>query len=379
MERRSFLSRASVGAGVGATLIAAPAITRAALPAVRWRCAQGFPAALDTVFGSSVDTAKRISDATDGRFQITIAPPGEIVPMPGIVDAVAGGVVECGYIFPGWYVGQDPAWSFGAVIPFGMNFRQMNAWWFHGGGRAMYNDWLRPRGMQYILAGNTGAQMGGWFRREIRTPADVKGLRFRIAGLGGNVWAAAGAVPQQIAGGEIYSALERGTIDAAEFIGPHDDERLGFHRVARFYYHPGWWEGNSGLGWLISSRAWDALPAEYRQIFTAAAHEGIADLMARYDARNTVALRRLIAGGVQLRGFPRPVLQMFWEHAQKIYAELNAANPNFKRLYESYTGFQRDVVGWKRLTENSFDSLMADVLRPARPAAGGGEPPRKAS
>ena len=234
MERRSFLARASVGAGVGAALVAAPAITKAALPAVRWRCSSGFPAALDTVFGSSVETAKRISDTTGGRFQITVAPPGEIVPMPQAADAVAGGTVESAFVFSGWYVGKDPSWAFGGAIPFGLNFRQHNAWWLEGGGEQVFNEWLRQRGMRFVLGGNTGTQMGGWFRREIRTLADVRGLRMRIAGLGGNVWHAAGAVPQQIPGGEIYSALERGTIDAAEFIGPHDDERLGFHRVARF-------------------------------------------------------------------------------------------------------------------------------------------------
>jgi len=375
MERRSFLARASVGAGVGAALVAAPAITKAALPAVRWRCSQGFPAALDTVFGSSVETARRISDTTGGRFQITIAPPGEIVPMPQAADAVAGGTVESAFVFSGWYVGKDPSWAFGGAIPFGLNFRQHNAWWFEGGGEALYNEWLRQRGMRFVLGGNTGTQMGGWFRREIRTLADVRGLRMRIAGLGGNVWHAAGAVPQQIPGGEIYSALERGTIDAAEFIGPHDDERLGFHRVARFYYHPGWWEGCSALGWLVNNRAWEALPADYRHAFTAAAHETNSAMMARYDVRNAIAMRRLIAGGTRLRAFPRPVLQGFWENAQRTYAELNGANADFRRLHEHYTGFQREAVGWLRIAENSFDALMFDLLRP-RPAAGGQQPRR---
>jgi len=373
MERRSFLSRASVGAGVGAALVAAPAITKAALPAVRWRATSAFPAALDTIFGGAVANAKRISDATGGRFQITVAPAGEIVPMPGIVDALAGGVVECAQTPAYFFIGQDPTFAFGTAIPFGMNFRQMNAWWFHGGGEALFNEWLRPRGMQYIIAGNTGAQMGGWFRREIRTLADVRGLRFRIAGLGGQVWAAAGAVPTLIPAGEIYSALERGTIDAAEFVGPHDDERLGFHRVARFYYHPAWWEGGASLGWLVNSRAWEALPAEYRDVFTAAAHEANANMMANYDARNAAALRRLIAGGTQVRTFPRPVTQAFWEHSQRILAEIDAANASFRRLHEHHTAFQRETVGWMRVNEHSFDSLMADLLRPPRPAAGGGQ------
>jgi len=369
MERRSFLSRAGVGAGVGAALVAAPAITKAASPAVRWRGMSGFPASLDTVFGTTQDAAKRVADTTQGRFQITVAPPGEIVPMLQAADAVGAGTIDCAHVFSGWYVGQDPTWTLGAAIPFGMNFRAHNAWWFDGGGQALFNAWLRPRGMAFILSGNTGTQMGGWFRREIRTIEDVRGVKMRIAGLGGNIWQAAGAVPQQIAGGEIYSALERGTIDAAEFIGPADDERLGFHRVARFLYHPGFWEGSSALGWLVNLRAWEGLPAEYREAFTAAAHEANTVMMARYDVRNAAAMRRLIAGGTQLRAYPRPVMQAFFDHAQRMYAGLTAANADFKRLYDSYTSFQREQVGWMRIADNSFDNFMAEALRPRRAAA----------
>jgi len=369
MERRSFLSRAGVGAGVGAALVAAPAIAQSAAPAVRWRGMSGFPASLDTVFGTTQAAAKRIGDITGGRFQITVAPPGEIVPMPQAADAVAAGTIDCAHVFSGWYVGQDPTWAFGGAIPFGLNFRSHNAWWFEGGGNDLFNAWLRPRGMTFILSGNTGTQMGGWFRREIRTMEDVRGLKFRIAGLGGNLWHAAGAVPQQVPGGEIYSALERGTIDAAEWIGPHDDERLGFQRVARFYYHPGFHEGGPALGWLINTRAWEALPAEYREAFTAAAHEANTTMMARYDQRNAAALRRLIAGGTQMRAYSRPVMQAFFDHAQRMYAELGAANADFKRLHASYSGFQREQVGWMRFAENAYDNFMAEALRP-RPAAG---------
>ena len=369
MQRRSFLARAGAGAGVGAALVAAPAITNAASPAVRWRGMSGFPASLDTVFGTSQAAAKRVADTTGGSFQISVAPPGEIVPMLQAADAVGAGTIDCAHVFTGWYVGQDPIWGFVGAIPFGLSVRGHNAWWFEGGGQELFNTWLRPRGMVFILSGNTGTQMGGWFRREIRTMDDVRGLKMRIAGLGGNVWHAAGAVPQQIPGGEIYSALERGTIDAAEFIGPADDERLGFQRVARFYYHPGFWEGGSALGWIVNLRSWEALPADYREAFTAAAHEANTVMMARYDTRNAAALRRLIAGGTQLRTFPRPVLQAFFDHAQRMYGQMTAANADFKRLYDSYTAFQREQVAWMRLADNSFDSFMVEALRP-RPAAG---------
>jgi TRAP-type mannitol/chloroaromatic compound transport system substrate-binding protein len=372
MERRSFLSRAGTGAGVGAALLAAPAITQAQ-PAVRWRCTTGVPRALDTIFDTAADAAQRISDATGGRFVMSVAPAGEIVPMPQAVEAVAGGTIEAAHVYAAWYTGRDPTWAFGTAIPFGMNTRQMNAWWRFGGGEQMFNDWLRPQGMQYILAGNTATQMGGWFRREIRTPADVRGLRFRIAGIGGQIWHAAGAVPQMIPAADIYPALERGTIDAVEFTTPHDEEKLGFNRVARFYYYPAFWSGNGGLGFLVNSRAWEALPAEYRHIFTAAAHEANMMMVARLDSLNAVALRRLIAGGTQLRAFPRPLLQAFWGHAQRIYPEISAANADFRRFYDHYTRFHREVVGWWRFNEDAYNNMIVDLMRPPRPAAAGAE------
>ena len=362
MERRSFLTKSGIGAGVGAVALAAPAIAKAQ-PTVRWRCSSGFPKALDTIYGAAEDAAKRISDATGGRFQITVAPAGEIVPMPQAADAVAANTVECSHTAALYYVGKDPAWAFGSCIPFGMNFRQMNAWWLEGGGEKLFNDFLRPQGVRYIISGNTGAQMGGWFRKEINTMEDVRGLKMRIPGLGGRLFQAAGAVPQQIPGGDIYPALERGTIDGAEWVGPYDDEKLGFNKVARFYYYPGFWEGGAALGWLVNNRAWDALTPEYRAIFTAAAHEANADMMAKYDARNAAALRRLIAAGTQVRPFQRPLMEAFYRASQTLYQELGSTNANFKRMHDHYTAFQRDAVSWMRFTENTFDDFMANMLR----------------
>lgn len=380
MERRYFLSRTGISVGVGAALLAAPAVTKAQ-PAVRWRCTSGVPRALDVLFGGAEDVSRRVSEATGDRFHITVAPAGEIVPMPQALDAVIGGTVECAHVWAAWYTGTDTTWSFGSVIPFGLNKRQHNAWWIDGGGGKMFNDWLRPRGIQFIKGGGSaGASMAGWFRREIRTLADVRGLKFRISGLGANVWHAAGAVPQMIPGGEIYPALERGTIDAAEWICPHDDERLGFHRVARFYYYPGFHEGNMAFGFLVNNRAWEALPGEYRSIFSAAALEASTLMMARYDTRNELALRRLIAGGTQLRELPRPVLEAFWEHAQDIYADLGRANPDFKRFYDHYADFQRRAVPWSRIQEYSYDDMVFRLLTRRRPpAAAGGQPQRRPS
>ena len=364
LERRSFLTKAGLGAGLGGALMAAPGFVSAqGGPAVRWRCSSGFPKALDTIFGAAEDVAKRVSEATGGKFVITVAPAGEIVPMPQAADAVAAGTVECSHTAAFYYVGKDPTWAFGSCIPFGMNFRQMNAWWLEGGGDKLFNDFLKPQGIRYILSGNTGAQMGGWFRKEIKTMEDVKGLKIRIPGLGGRLFSAAGAVPQQIPGGDIYPALERGTIDAAEWVGPYDDEKLGFQKVAKVYHYPGFWEGGAALGWIVNDKAWMALPAEYRAIFWAAAKEANADMMAKYDARNAPALRRLIAGGTEVKPFPRPVMDAMYKLSVPLYKEIGATNANFKKIHDSYSAFQKETVSWMRFTENTFDDFMAQALR----------------
>jgi TRAP-type mannitol/chloroaromatic compound transport system substrate-binding protein len=357
MERRKFLGHAGIGAGVGATLMAAPGIARAQ-PAVRWRCSSGFPKSLDTIYGTAEDVAKRVAEATNGKFQISVAPAGEIVPMPQAADAVIAGTVECSHTAAFYYVGKDPAWAFGSCIPFGLNFRQMNAWWNEGGGEKLFNEFLKPQGVRYILSGNTGAQMGGWFRKEIASMDDVKGLKMRIPGLGGRLFSAVGAVPQQIPGGDIYPALERGTIDAAEWVGPYDDEKLGFHKVAKYYYYPGFWEGGAALGWLVNNKAFEALPADYRAILVAAAHEGNADMMAKYDGRNAAALRRLIAGGTQVKPFPKPVMEGFYKAAQGMYQEIGGQNAAFKKLYDSYTAFMADGNLWTQIADYTMDSYM---------------------
>jgi TRAP-type mannitol/chloroaromatic compound transport system substrate-binding protein len=234
---------------------------------------------------------------------------------------------------------------------------------YHGGGNELLDSFYAKSGLIAFPAGNTGAQMGGWFRKEINSMEDVKGLKMRIPGLGGRLFSAVGAVPQQIPGGDIYPALERGTIDAAEWVGPYDDEKLGFNKVAKFYYYPGFWEGGAALGWLVNNKSFDALPPDYKAIFVSAAHEANAEMMAKYDARNGAALRRLIAGGTQVKPFPRPVMDAFYKASQGMYAEIGGSNANFKKLYDSYTGFQRETVSWMRFTENSFDDFMAQTLR----------------
>jgi TRAP-type mannitol/chloroaromatic compound transport system substrate-binding protein len=361
MKRREFLRKAGVGAAAGAA-VAAPAIVKAQ-PTLNWRLASSFPKSLDTLFGAAEHAAKRVAEMSGGKFNIRVFAGGEIVPGLQVMDSVANGTVECGHTAPYYYVGKDPTWAFGTAIPFGLNFRQYNAWWMFGGGEQVFNEFTQKLGVVSLLAGNTGAQMGGWFRKEIKNLADLNGVKMRIGGWGGQVMAALGVVPTQIAGGEIYQALERGTIDAAEWVGPYDDEKLGFQKVAKYYYYPGWWEGGPALHLQVNKKAWDGLSKEYQAMLTAAAYESNAWMMASYDAQNAVALRRLIAGGAQLRVYPKDVMDAAYAAANKLYAETNAKNPQFKKVFDSYMATRNDTIPWLRVTENTFDDFMASVKR----------------
>jgi len=263
MQRRSFIQKATVGATATAAL-AAPAII-SAQPQVRWRIASSFPKSLDTVYGAAEVVAKRVTAITGGRFQVTVHGAGEIVPPLQVLDAVQNGTVEAGHTAMYYYFGKNPAWAFGTAVPFGLNARQFNAWWYEGGGGRIYNEFAAKVGVTAFLCGNTGVQMGGWFRKEIKTVEDLKGLKFRVGGFAGAVLTKLGVVPQQLAAGDIYAALEKGTIDAAEWVGPYDDEKLGFNKVAKFYYTPGWWEGGPALHTIVNNKACKHCPRSSRQ------------------------------------------------------------------------------------------------------------------
>ncbi len=358
MERRSFIKHGGLAGILAAG--SAPAFAQAS-PTIKWRCASSFPKALDTIFGAAETAAKVVSDITGGKFQIQVFAGGEIVPGLQVADAVQNGTVECGHTAPYYYFGKDPTFAFGTAIPFGLNQRQFDAWWFIGGGEQIYNEFLKDFNIVGILCGNTGAQMGGWFRKEIKSVADMKGLKMRIGGFAGQVLTKLGLVPQQIAGGDIYPSLEKGTIDAAEWVGPYDDEKLGFNKVAKYYYYPGWWEGGPALQMFVGPKALEALPPEYKAALYAGCGVGNTWMMAKYDAQNPAALRRLVAAGTQLRPFPKTVMDASFKAAMEVYTETSAKNAKFKKVYDHYVAFQKDQILWMRVTENTFDNYMATV------------------
>jgi TRAP-type mannitol/chloroaromatic compound transport system substrate-binding protein len=366
MKRRSFLKKAAVGLAAGT--VAAPAIAQSQ-PTVRWRLTSSFPKNLDAIFAASELISRRVAEITDGRFQIRVFAAGEIVPGLQVLDAVQNGTVECGHTAPYYYIGKDPAFAFATALPFGLNARQQNAWMYYGGGQEAVAGLFRDYGCIQFPAGNTGAQMGGWFRKEIKSVADLKGLKFRISGLGGQVLAKLGVVAQQIAGGDIYPALERGAIDAAEWVGPYDDEKLGFNRVARYYYYPGWWEGGPQLSTIVNLKKWAELPRSYQAAFEAACAESSMHMLASYDAKNPEALRRLVASGTQLRAFPRPVLEASLKAANELYLELEQKSAHFKRIYAGWSSFRSEQFLWFRVAEAGYDNFVFSSVG-AAPAPG---------
>lgn len=355
MERRSFVRHAGLAGVLAAG--AAPAIVHAQAQ-VRWRLASSFPKSLDTIFGAADTFAKKVSEMTGGKFQISVHAGGEIVPALQVVDAVQNATVEIAHTAPYYFFGKDETFALGCAIPFGLNSRQMTAWMVEGNGLKLMREFYRNYNIISFPGGNTGAQMGGWYRKEIKSVADMKGLKIRIGGFAGRVVERMGAVPQQIAGGEIYSALEKGTIDAAEWVGPYDDQKLGFNKVAPNYYYPGWWEGGPELDFFINTKAWDALSAEYKAIVESAAAVAHIDMQGRYDAKNPIALKQLVGSGTKLFRFPKDVMDSAFKESMAIYAELSAKNPNWKKVYEDYANFRRDQNLWFRFAEAGFDDFM---------------------
>jgi TRAP-type mannitol/chloroaromatic compound transport system substrate-binding protein len=328
------------------------------MPEVRWRLTSSFPKQLDTIYGTAQTFARYLAEATDNRFQVQTFSAGELVPGLQALDAVQNGSVECAHTPLYFYVGKEPALAFATGVPFGLNARHQHAWWHFAEGDKLINGVLARFGAHALVCGQSGCQMGGFFRKELREVADLNGLKFRIGGLAGQVLAKLGVVPQQIPAGDTYPALERGTLDAAEFVGPYDDEKLGFFKVAPFYYYPGWWEGCGQGHNIINISKWNELPKTYQAAIQAASHEQFVWTLAKYDALNASALKRLLGQGVQLRAFPQEVLEACYKAANEIYAGLSNTNPHFKKMYESLTAFRGDSLLWMQVAELGFDSFM---------------------
>jgi TRAP-type mannitol/chloroaromatic compound transport system substrate-binding protein len=356
MKRREFLKAA--GVGLTASAVAAPAIAQS-MPELKWRLTSSFPKSLDTLYGAAEYFAKSVAEASDNKFQIQVFAAGEIVPALQAADAVTAGTVECCHTAAYYWYGKDPTWALFCAVPFGLNARQQNAWFYDGDGMKLLNEFGQKFNLYGLVGGNTGTQMGGWFRKEIKEPSDFQGLKFRIGGWAGKIIEKLGGVPQQIAGGDIYPALEKGTIDAAEWVGPYDDQKLGFNKIAPYYYYPGWWEGGPQTSAYVNITKWNELPKYYQSVIQAAAARAQTLMLAKYDAENPKALRELMAAGTKLLPYPQSVMEAAFIASNELYAEISAKNPKFKKVYENWKPFRNEEILWFRVSENTFDNFMA--------------------
>jgi TRAP-type mannitol/chloroaromatic compound transport system substrate-binding protein len=365
MDRRSFFKQAGLGvtAGLSGALVSksvaaqAPQTSANNLPEITWRLASSFPRSLDTIFSAADSVSKKVAVATGGKFQIQVFAAGEIIPAFGVLDAVRDEMVEMAHTASYYFFGKNPVYAFDAAVPFGLNNRQMDAWYRMGNGLTLMRNFFAQSNIYNIPCGNTGTQMGGWFRKEIKSVEDFKGLKMRIGGFAGKVLAKLGALPQQIPGGEVYRSLEQGVIDAAEWIGPYDDQKLGFQKIAKNYYYPGWWEGSTNFSMYINKDRWQSLPAEYQAILTAACGDTHVEVLAAYDAKNPLALKQLVDVGVQLKPFPNEVLEACFQAAVEVYEETCSKNPTFKNIFDDFSRFRQEQLAWFKVNEAAFSSF----------------------
>ena len=358
MQRRQLIQAADLAGGAG--LLSACRIRRidgastSELPSVRWRMATSWPHALDTLYGGAQTIAEQVGVMSGGRFTIEPYAAGEIVPGLQVLDAVQNGAVECGHTASYYYVGKNPALAFGTAVPFGLTPQQQNTWLYEAGGNEALDRIYSDFGVRSFPAGNTGPQMGGWFKRELDGPASLKGMKMRIRGLGGKVMAAMGVNVQVLPGGEIYLALERGAIDAAEFTGPYDDAKLGLPKAARFYYYPGWWEPGPTLTALVNQQAWAKLPKAYQEMFRSACQSANLLMLSRYDRLNAVALERLRQGNTQVEFYGDAILKEAQSATADLLADSARGDVGFASLYSAWKDFRQVARGWNQVTELSY-------------------------
>ncbi len=329
------------------------------LPELTWDMPTSWPTALDTIFGGATSFADAVSAMTGGKFKINPRAAGEVAPGLEVLNVVQEGAFPIGHTASYYYVGKSPVTAFGTALPFGLNAQQQNAWLYDGGGLKLMQDaYAKLFNVIQFPAGNTGVQMGGWFRKEINTVADLQGLKMRIPGLGGQVMTRLGVNVQTLPGGEIFQALQTGAIDAAEWVGPYDDEKLGLHKAADFYYYPGWWEPGPTLEVQINLDEWNKLPVVYQEILKSASYVANLTMLARYDSRNNVALQSLLGQGVQLRPYSQEILEAAEKASFELYDELAAKDADFKTVYEEWKKFREGIYAWNNINEGGFSRYI---------------------
>jgi TRAP-type mannitol/chloroaromatic compound transport system substrate-binding protein len=359
MKRRHLITNAAIGGAIAATIgscgpASGPKVTADNLPNITWNMATSWPKSLETLFGTAELISQRVSEMTNGRFQMNLYAAGELVGGLEVMDAVQTGAAQCGHTASYYYIGKSPALAFGTTVPFGLNGQQQNAWLYQGGGLDLIQKIYAGFGIINFPAGNSGTQMGGWYNKEVNSVADLQGLKMRIPGLGGKVMAKLGVNVQNIPGGEVYLALDRGAIDAAEWVGPFDDQKLGLHKAAQYYYYPGWWEPGPSFDLLINLAAWNQLPTEYQEVLKSATAEANLHALAQYDVLNARSLSQLISSGVTLQPYSEEIMAAAKKATEELMNEEASKDATFKGVYEQWKGFRQEIYQWHQINELSF-------------------------
>jgi len=356
LKRRSFLKKAAL-AGAAAPLVAASSFPSPAIAQnkLRWSMTTTWPKNFPGLGTAANRLAQEITRASGGRMEIRVYGAGEIVPAFDAIDAVANGTVEMGHGAPYYWKGKSPAAQFLASIPFGLTAQEQNAWLDFGGGQELADEIYADMGCKFFAAGNTGVQMAGWYNREINSTADFQGLKIRLPGLGGEVLKALGATVVNLPGGELLPAIQSGTIDAIEWVGPYNDVSFGLHRAAKYYYAPGWHEPATILDSFINLKAWQALPTDLQAIVENATRAANQYVLNELTARNAEFLRILQEKHkIVPRRLSPEILKNIRKEAEKVVQALAAQDPASKRLYDSVSAFQAVSAPWSALSESAY-------------------------
>jgi TRAP-type mannitol/chloroaromatic compound transport system substrate-binding protein len=358
-HRRGFLKKAALGtlaAGTGLLFKAKPAVAKE--KTYRWKMVTTWPPHFPMLGEGADNIAKWVDEMSNGRLKITVYGGGELVPPLGVFDAVSQGTVEMGHGASYYWAGKAPASQFFAAVPFGFNAQSINAWFYSGGGLEIWEELYGKFNLKPFVAGNTGVQMGGWFNKEINSMKDLKGLKMRIPGLGGKVLSKAGGNAVLVAGGEIYTNLDRGVIDATEWVGPYHDLKMGFYKAAKYYYYPGWHEPGTALEMMVNKKAWDSLPKDLQAIVEAATYKANMWMLSEFEAKNNAALQELInKHNVKLKQFPDEVLKTLKGYAQEVIEEVVEKDAMSKKVYESFKKFQKNIYSWNKVTEEPYQKF----------------------
>jgi len=355
MKRREFIRKVGGSALAGGTVLAGAPAVAASPQTYRWKMVTTWPKNFPGLGTGANFLARLIGEMSGGRIHVKVYGAEELVPAFEIFDAVSRGTAEMGHGASYYWKGKSEAAQFFAAVPFGLTADEMNAWLYHGGGMDLWRQVYEPFGLVPTAAGNTGVQMGGWFNKPINSVADLKGLKMRIPGLGGEVLRRAGGTPVSLPGGELFTSLDSGAIDATEWVGPYNDLAFGFYKAAKYYYYPGWHEPGTTLECFINKKALESLPEDLQSIVLNACRVANQDMLAEYNARNNEALQTLIEDHkVQVRRFPDDVLRKLHTISDQVVAEIADKDPMSRKVYESFRSFREQVVAWDRVSEKAY-------------------------